>query len=62
MHGIFLKTSSLLFKGYGKAVDWWALGVLIFEMTAGYAPFYSEQPMKRYEKIVAGKVRVTLVK
>jgi serine/threonine protein kinase len=24
-------------KGHGKAVDWWALGILIFEMLAGYA-------------------------
>lgn len=22
-------------KGHGKAVDWWALGILIFEMLAG---------------------------
>jgi len=22
-------------KGHGRAVDWWALGVLIFEMLAG---------------------------
>jgi serine/threonine protein kinase len=23
-------------RGHGKAVDWWALGILIFEMIAGY--------------------------
>lgn len=22
-------------KGHGKAVDWWAMGILIFEMLAG---------------------------
>jgi protein kinase A len=29
-------------KGYNKSVDWYALGVLIFEMLAGYPPFYCE--------------------
>lgn len=29
----------ILGKGYGKAVDWWAVGVLIFEMTVGYPPY-----------------------
>ena len=31
-------------KGHGKAVDWWALGILIFEMLAGYPPFYVSAP------------------
>ncbi|XP_043819217.1 cAMP-dependent protein kinase catalytic subunit beta isoform X3 [Dromiciops gliroides] len=44
-------------KGYNKAVDWWALGVLIYEMTAGYPPFFADQPIQIYEKIISGKVR-----
>lgn len=38
-------------------VDWWALGVLIYEMAAGYPPFFADQPIQIYEKIVSGKVR-----
>merc|ERR1711871_1360485 len=43
-------------KGHGKPVDWWALGVLIFEMLAGYPPFYDENPFGIYQKILAGKI------
>lgn len=44
-------------KGYSKAVDWWSLGVLIFEMLAGYPPFYDDDHLKLYEKILQGKIR-----
>ena len=44
------------FQGYNKAVDWWALGVLMYEMAAGYPPFFADQPIQIYEKIVSGRV------
>ena len=31
----YIAPEILLSKGYNKSVDWWALGVLIYEMTAG---------------------------
>ncbi|KAJ1557075.1 camp-dependent protein kinase catalytic subunit [Nowakowskiella sp. JEL0078] len=42
-------------KGYGRAVDWWALGILIYEMLAGHPPFYEEDHFKLYEKILLCK-------
>jgi len=41
-------------KGHNKFVDWWALGVLIFEMLAGYPPFYDDNPLGIYQKILDG--------
>uniref|UniRef100_A0A8C0B0P6 Protein kinase domain-containing protein n=1 Tax=Buteo japonicus TaxID=224669 RepID=A0A8C0B0P6_9AVES len=51
----YLAPEIILSKGYNKAVDWWALGVLIYEMAAGYPPFFADQPIQIYEKIVSGK-------
>ncbi|XP_008210300.1 cAMP-dependent protein kinase catalytic subunit beta [Nasonia vitripennis] len=53
----YLAPEIILSKGYGKCVDWWSFGVLVYEMNAGYSPFYSHNPMKTYEKISAGKYR-----
>ncbi|XP_022087732.1 cAMP-dependent protein kinase catalytic subunit alpha-like isoform X3 [Acanthaster planci] len=53
----YLAPEIILSKGYNKAVDWWAMGVLIYEMAAGYPPFFADQPIQIYEKIVSGKVR-----
>ena len=50
-----------ILQGYNKAVDWWALGVLMYEMAAGYPPFFADQPIQIYEKIVSGKVSLTLL-
>ncbi|XP_076349302.1 cAMP-dependent protein kinase catalytic subunit 3-like isoform X2 [Tachypleus tridentatus] len=43
-------------KGHNKAVDWWAFGILIYEMLAGYPPFFDDNPFAIYEKILAGKI------
>lgn len=43
-------------KGHNKAVDWWALGVLIYEMLAGFPPFYDDNPFGIYEKILSGRI------
>ncbi|KAJ7582579.1 putative cyclic AMP-dependent protein kinase catalytic subunit [Mycena floridula] len=42
--------------GHGKAADWWACGVLCFEMLAGYPPFFDESPYGIYEKILTGHI------
>lgn len=30
-------------KGYGKSVDWWTLGCLIYELLTGTPPFFREE-------------------
>lgn len=53
----YLAPELILSKGYGFSVDWWSFGVLLYEMNAGYPPFYANEPMKTYEKIVSGRYR-----
>jgi len=42
--------------GHGKAADWWACGVLCYEMLVGYPPFFDETPYLIYEKILNGQI------
>lgn len=42
----------LLGQGYTKAVDWWTLGVLLYEMLTGLPPFYNENTNEMYRKIL----------
>lgn len=39
-------------NGYNETVDWWSVGVILFEMLIGYPPFYSEDPTVTCQKIV----------
>lgn len=42
--------------GHGKAADWWACGILCYEMVVGYPPFFDETAYGIYEKILKGKI------
>lgn len=37
---------------YTSAVDWWSLGVIMFECLVGYTPFYAEDPVTTCRKIL----------
>jgi protein kinase A len=53
----YLAPEILLNKGHGKPVDWWTLGIILYEMLAGIDPFSDEDPMAIYQKILKGKVK-----
>lgn len=38
------------------AVDWWAFGVFLYEMLAGFPPFYDEDVSMTYRKILQGRI------
>jgi len=44
-------------KGHGKGVDWWTLGILIYEMLASFTPFYHDDFMKMYARIAKGRFK-----
>ena len=44
-------------KGYNKSVDWWSLGILIYEMLAGFTPFYDSNTLKTYDNILNATLR-----
>ena len=44
-------------QGHGRAVDWWTLGVLIYEMLASFPPFFDDEPIETYRKIIRGRVK-----
>jgi len=39
-------------RGYTKTVDWWTLGVLLYEMMTGLPPFYDEDVNHMYQRIL----------
>jgi serum/glucocorticoid-regulated kinase 2 len=41
---------------HGKAVDWWSVGVMLFEMLVGLPPFYAPNRNAMYEKAIHGKL------
>ena len=52
----YIAPEVLLSKGHGRGVDWWTLGILIYEMLVGEPPFVDDDPLEIYQQILTGKV------
>jgi len=52
----YLAPEILQGKSYGKAVDWWSFGTLMYEMLTGLPPFYSQDVQEMYNKIMNDKL------
>ena len=45
-------------SGHGKAVDWWSLGVLMYDMLIGGPPFTAKKRKKTIDKILKAKLHL----
>ena len=64
----YLAPELIMMKGHGKGVDWWALGVLLYEVVVGAVPFtfvdnrpqYGLPPTELYKNILNPRYRLYL--
>ena len=53
----YLAPEIILNKGYNYSVDFWSLGIILYEMLVGKDPFYSHDPMLIYQNILINKLK-----
>ena len=53
----YLAPEIILNKGHSFPVDWWTMGILLYEMLVGIDPFSDDDPMMIYQKVIKGKIR-----
>lgn len=51
----YLAPEVILRQGYGKPVDWWSLGIILYEFLIGVPPFYGDTPEELFADTLSGK-------
>lgn len=54
----YLAPEMLKRSGHGKSIDWYLLGVLLYEMLVGIPPYYSNNKEQLYENIQRGPLKL----
>lgn len=52
----YMAPEVMLCQGYDKSADYWAFGVLVFEMLVGNAPFAAKSDRERHHKILTASI------
>ena len=52
----YIAPEVILRQGYGKPVDWWSLGIILYEFLIGCVPFFGETPEELFAHTVGGEV------
>ena len=51
----YLAPEVILRQGYGKPVDWWSLGIILYEFLIGVPPFYGDTPEELFADTLSGE-------
>lgn len=50
----YIAPEVILRQGYGKPVDWWSMGIILYEFLIGCVPFFGETPEELFAHTVQG--------
>lgn len=48
----YMAPEIILRQPYTNSVDWWSVGVVCYELLAGYTPFHDSTPLKIYDRVL----------
>lgn len=51
----YIAPEVILRQGYGKPVDWWSMGIILYEFLIGCVPFFGETPEELFAHTVNGR-------
>uniref|UniRef100_A0AAY4C389 non-specific serine/threonine protein kinase n=1 Tax=Denticeps clupeoides TaxID=299321 RepID=A0AAY4C389_9TELE len=52
----YIAPEVILRQGYGKPVDWWAMGIILYEFLVGCVPFFGDTPEELFGQVITGKL------
>uniref|UniRef100_A0A8D3BRX9 non-specific serine/threonine protein kinase n=1 Tax=Scophthalmus maximus TaxID=52904 RepID=A0A8D3BRX9_SCOMX len=52
----YIAPEVILFQGYGKPVDWWAMGIILYEFLLGCVPFFGDTPEELFGQVITDNI------
>ncbi|XP_058714544.1 microtubule-associated serine/threonine-protein kinase 3 isoform X5 [Poecile atricapillus] len=52
----YIAPEVILIQGYGKPVDWWAMGIILYEFLVGCVPFFGDTPEELFGQVISDEI------